>query len=334
MRTRYNFSLRPQSTWARIALVLILNCQLNGQADQQQYPQQQQQEVHQTNPEQQTSTNQLAATSKTSQQIPLIQKCSRQSVILARQMLIHELELTTSYNPIWFNDFDRDEMIEEQKQSLSNIVMSGAGTTLLNSDGQPLMEIEASYFRPLGANSHYRQSTANVTSRQMAAVPNQTTQPISIKLIRRHSDRCYLHNEKAQYTYVIGISVGPFEHNLDVVYNLPKELRLSQPLDWRYAQISLLVPRMVYEITLKQPADYKLNSIGGCPLEVSDVTFISSSANKSQFSILTSGLANNNQTAKQIDRLFDDYTRPAVSNRLRQVLKFYLNTKTIPLKVQ
>lgn len=277
--------------------------------------------------------------------------CSQQSMVLARQMIIHELETLNGLNSIWFNDFDQAELIERQKQSLSNIVMSGAATRLLNSDGQPLMEIEASYFRPISGHT-YRQhfsSVANTTTimRRSQNINNNNghqsmsahiPQPITLRLMRRHQDKCYLNEAGTHFNYVLAISVGPLEHNLDVIYNLPKELRLSQPLDARFAQISLIIPRLTYQITLKQVANYKLLMApetisarwNSCPLEVSDVTFVSS---KSSPSIVISGLAANNQTAMQVDRIFDDYSRPAISHRLRQMLKFNLNTKTLPLQI-
>lgn len=247
-----------------------------------------------------------------------VQKCTRQSMILARQTLMNELELVNNYSQVWFSDLDKDELLEEQKQSLGNIIMSGSAGQLLNGDGQPLFELEASYFRPTGGSGG---------------------QPISIKLVRRHPDRCYLHHDKAQFTYVLGLSVGPIEHYLDLVYNFPKELRLSQPISWRRAQVRLSIPRMQYEITLKQTADYSLNgplaSSGNlCPLEVSDVTYLSnvgSSMPAGPVGLVASGLATTNQTSAHLERLFNDYTRPTVSGRLRQLLKFYLNSKTLPL---
>lgn len=286
-------------------------------------------------------------------------KCTRQSIVLARQTLMHELDQMNDFNSIWFNDLAKDELIEEQRQSLSKIVMSGAGTQLLNGDGQPLVEIESSYFRPIGSGQH---PNAVPTSRSMAAgalpldqqqqqqqqshlgLSNNLLQPINIKLIRRHQqDRCYLHTEKDQFTYVVSLSLGPIEHNLDVVYNLPRELRISQPVDWTYGQIRMHIPRMNYEVSLKQAASYKLNGSGisnnngqqshGCPLEIADVTYLSGgpSLGPQTVSIETSGLAVTNQTMLQLERLFDDYTRPTVSSRLRQMLKFYLNSKTLPL---
>lgn len=251
--------------------------------------------------------------------LPAIQKCTKQSILLARQMLAHELVHINQFNSIWFNDLDKDELLEGQKHSLSNIVMSGAGASLLNSNGQPLIEIESSYFRQ--------------QQQQQQQGGHAQNQPITIKLTRRHADRCYLSTEKRQFTYILGLSLGPLEHHLDVVYNLPKDIGLSQPLSWRYGQISVSVPKMNYEISLRQVApDNGNHLIAGCPLEISDVTYLQNTHAPSA-SIQSFGLAVNNQTLQQIDRLFDDYTRPTVSARLRQMLKFYLNSKTLPLAV-
>jgi len=246
------------------------------------------------------------------------QRCSRQSIVLAKQALAHELNTINSFNSIWFNDLDKDELIDVQKESLGNIVMSGAGGQILGTDGRPLFELEASWFRP-GQPSGYG------TNR------SEPAEGIQMKLLRRHPDRCELDTTRARYTYVFGLILGPIEHNLDLVYNLPKELRFSQPTDWTYGQARLIVPKMSYEITLQQNANYKLNSPSGCPLEVSDVTYLSSAPYKSQVSVLTSGLATTNQTSMNLERLFNDYTRPTVSSRLKQALKFYLNAKTLPL---
>lgn len=305
-------------------------------------------------------------------QIKPLQKCSRQSVILARQMLMHELDEINSYNSIWFNDLDKDELVEEQKQSLANIIISGLGSTLLDADGRPLIEIETSYFRPFNLNqlpgpgtqiintplSTIAPSTAR--SGQMLLQPQHPQPPqlpqqqhINIKLVRRHPDKCYLINygnsvKPSEFTYVFGLTIGPIEHHLDVVYNLPKELRLSQPIDWRYAQVRIIVPRLHYEVTLKQLANYKLagskldanvsdstlsynRNEWRCPLEMADVAFLNSASAKPQVAVVASGLATTNQTLMHLERLFNDYTRPMVTSRLRQVLKFYLKSKTLPL---
>jgi hypothetical protein len=276
------------------------------------------------------------------------QKCARQSIILARQMLVHELTHINQFNSFWFSDLDKDELIESQKHSLSNIVMSGDSTSLLNSKGQPLIEIESSYFKQT-QHSYMANNNAN------------NNNSLTIRLLRKHQDRCHLNTDRSQFSYTVGLSVGPVEHHLDVIYNLPKDLRLSQPIDWRYGQIVVYVPRMHYEVSFRQLHDYKLGGGGSqqahrrgaaggqsCPLEVSDVTFLTAapagghSQQQQQqqrssrypahgITITSSGLAFNNQTQLQIERLFDDYTRPMVSSRLRQLLRFYLNSKTFPL---
>ena len=296
----------------------------------------------------------------------IIKKCTRQSIILARQMLVHELNQMNNLMPMWFNDLDKDEIIESQRHSLSNIVMSGFGTQLLHSDGQPLVEIESSYFRSARPGSfnhnlhHYNNNYIDGTPNRYQNAQAPPTPALSIKLIRRHQDRCYLNTDKSQYTYVIGLSIGPIEHHLDVLYNLPNGLGLGQPTDWRFGQITLHVPKMIYEITLKQLANYKLSSLSpftsNCPLDIVDVLYlppnlyttsasmqtggqqqqlernlIGANTNKPPMSITSWGLPLNNRTILQVERLFDDYTRPTISRRLRQMLKFNLNTKTLPL---
>lgn len=314
------------------------------------------------------------------------QKCAKQSIILARQMLTYELDMMNDYLPVWFNDLDKDELIEEQKQSLSNIVMSGEGRKLLNSGGQPLFEIESSYFRPItsllpqgnglfsdkkfaseqrsliansfGASSSAR--NASLAPNSFSKSANVNNRHINLKILRRHQDKCILNIEKQYYSYAFALSIGPFEHHLDVVYNLPHDLLISQPISWRYAQVITVVPRMSYEIILKQSIDLSehlnkhndsfkaatleqqsidkrtLNSNFRetlpvtCPsIEIKEVTYISQQADK--LSITSQGLSLNNQTRLQIKRLFDDYTRPTVSQRLKQMLKFYLSNKTLPL---
>lgn len=303
------------------------------------------------------------------------QKCSKQSILLARQALMHEFELINNYNKLWFNDLDQDELVEEQKHSLSNIIMSSASQQLLNDNGLPLFEIESSYFRPLSLNqlpiamlnnnSSQQYSTTAINNlpqqqqqqpireqqkqqqqQQYSAHTTSSNLAVGIKLMRR-KDRCYLSGDKSYYIYNVGVSVGPIEHNLDVVYNLPKELRLSQPIDWRYAHIKLIVPKMNYEVTLRQVASYKLiNKVNehqkACPQELIDVTYLNSRINEVEanssntlsnykFAIIANGLPKNNQTLMHLERIFVDYTRPTISKRLRQVLKFYLNSKTLPL---
>lgn len=267
-----------------------------------------------------------------------VKKCTRQSIMLARQMLVLEFNHINNFMSMWFNDLDKEELTAGQRHSLANIVMSGQGARLLHPNGQPLIELESSYFRGRapGASQHQHYNASGAQN-----------EPATIKLIRRHQDRCSLNGDKMQFTYAIGLAIGPLEHHLDVVYNLPKDLGLGQPLDWRYGQIVVHVPKMIYEVTLKQMSNYTLNSLSpfssNCLLEVSEVTYLAAGlptarqpgqqhhTGKPQASITSSGLAANNQTALQLERLFDDHTRPTISRRLRQMLKFYLNTKTLPL---
>lgn len=280
-------------------------------------------------------------------------KCSKRSMILARQALMHELEFINKYNTFWFNDLDKDEIVEEQKHSLGNIVMSSTSQEFLNENSQPLFEIESSYFRPLNLNQLLATSNDNLSAinyvQQQSAITT-SDQSISIKLMRR-KDRCYLSGDKSHYIYNVGMTIGPIEHNLDVIYNLPKELRLSQPLDWNYGQIKLMIPRMSYEVTLRQEANYKLiNKVDEhrrvCPQELLDVTYFNNGSNEAPLNnetstnsllanykttIIANGLAKTNQTLMHLGRIFNDYTRPTISHRLRQVLKFYLNSKTLPL---
>lgn len=233
-------------------------------------------------------------------------KCSRQSIILARQTLANQLELINNFNSIWFNDLDHEELLEQQKESLGNIIMSGAAPRLLSSEGQPQLEIEASGLRAWRG-------------------------PLAIRLMRRHQDRCQLNVERDQFAYVFGLTLGPLEHQLDVAHNLPKELRLSQPSERAYGQVRLRVERMQYEVGVRQAARQRLLS-GGCPLELADVTHLGpTNGEEQQVEMEATNLAATNQTSELLGRLFQDYTRPTVSRRLRQVLKFYLNSKTLPL---
>lgn len=264
-----------------------------------------------------------------------VQRCTRQSVVLARQTLSHELDTINAFNSIWFNDLDRDELVEDQRNSLASIIVSGLASQLLDEEGQPMFELEASYFRSFNAN----QLPARLASQSGAEGQHHEPagQPIAIKLARRHADRCYLHREKNLYTYLLGLTVGPIEHNLDVAYQLPKEFRLGQPVGWRYAQLRVLVPKMNYEVSLRQVANYSLGGGGnqlGCPLELAELAFMGSGQpSKMAVAVVANGLAANNQTLMHLERLFNDYTRPTISRRLRQVLKFYLNSKTLPLSV-
>lgn len=298
---------------------------------------------------------------ETAWQVPpevIAPKCSASSVKLAQQLLAQQLQHMDQYNSIWFNDLDAEEIRESQKQSLANIILMSSlarqKQDLLLADTRlnlPLIEIESSGFRPLSSASFASglrlQPLIEAINSAGSGSRSQQQQQISAKLLQsapggwsaRHNCRLV----DGAFLYTFRLVLGPLEHNLDVVYNLPKELRISQPIDWRYAQIKLIVPVMVYEITLKQSIDYKLSS-GRCPLELADVTYLSSSLSansngqlgapkQAQVAILAAGMAATNQTISQLERLFDDYTRPSISRRLRQVLKFHLNSKTLPLWV-
>lgn len=271
-------------------------------------------------------------------------KCSPHSMMLARQAIIRELEQINPFNSLLFNDLDKNEMIDGQKQSLGNIVSSGSSDQLMTSDGRPLFEIEASYFRPLNINhwpSSIKEHNKTIVSMLHSSSPPTANgnQPIVMKLIRKFQDHCHLDKQKEQFNYVFGLAVGPIEHNLDVIVNLNRDLSLTQPIDWHYAQVRLIVPRMNFEISLRQVASTKLiNSVlpsSGCPLEVEEVNYLGGGSQlpkPPQLAISALGLAATNQTMLQLERLFNDYTRPAVSTRLRQVLKFHLNSKTLPLQ--
>lgn len=266
----------------------------------------------------QTATTASQTAAATTAATNVVQRCTRQSMLLARQALSHELDTINAFNAIWFADLDKDELIEKQRAALANIIVSGLSHQLLDAEGQPVFELEASYFRTSIANQ--------LPGRLLAP------QPISIKLIRRHTDKCFLHKDKNHYTYLVGVTVGPIDHNLDVAYNLPKEFRLGQPIGWHYAQLRVSVPKLSYEVSLKQVADYNLTSASGCPLEVAELNLLGSSQpSKLAVSVVANGLAANNQTVLNIERLFNDYTRPTIAQTLRQVLKFYLNSKTLPL---
>lgn len=281
-------------------------------------------------------------------------KCNSRSLKLARQMLAHQFESINQYNSIWFNDLDLDEIRDGQKQSLANMFLmsemmpkSQRESLIVDSrTNLPLIEIESSGFKPLSLAS----SASGLKLKPLIEAINNPSshkqhQQISIKLLTdeeasiEEGHSCQV-EEKGSILYTFGLSLGPFEHNLDVVYNLPKELRISQPIDWRYAQIKLIVPLMVYKVTLRQQADHKL-AASKCPLEVAEVTYLGSSLNggprtrsgQPQVAILAAGMAATNQTISQLERLFGDYTRPSMSRRLRQVLRFHLNSKTLPLSL-
>ena len=261
--------------------------------------------------------------------------CARNSQLLSRQTLIDQFEQINQLNSIWFNDVDKEELVEAQRQSLSQIVMAGAGAKLLSGDGKLLLEVESSYFvPPTSGGRQLRPVQASGGQQQQHQQANNS--PIRIELNRRHPDKCAKSSKRNEFIYSLQLVIGPIEHHLDVIYNLPKELRLTQPIDWRYGQVIVNVDRMHYELELRQSAEYSLRD-SNCPLEVADLTYLSSygeQQNKSpKINVSTQGLAPTNQTAAQIERLFGDYTRPAVSNRLRQLLKFHLSGKTLPLFV-
>jgi len=292
------------------------------------------------------------------------------------------------YMPLWFNDLDKDELVEQHKQSLSNIVMSGLGRKLLNSHGQPLLDIESSYFRPIteappgmgpkmGPRSvgierfaekkfagDRRSHLINATSSPefLADSPNTSStrshgisdRYMKIRLSHGNQDSCSLNIDKQHFTYNFRLSLGPFEHHLDVVYNLPKDLSISQPNDWYYAHVSLKVPVLNYDIVLKQYVDIsklsKIEATAGnqlkglfdsvetlpvkCPpIDINDVTYVQEQ-HIEQISTTVYGLPINNRTQLQIERLFDDYTRPAISLRVKRMLKFYLSNKTLPLSAR
>lgn len=291
-------------------------------------------------------------------------KCNPRSVVLARHMLAHELNHINQFNSIWFNDLDEDEILDRQKQSLGNIVMSGGGSQLLNNDGLPLIEIESSYFRLLDLNNIPPvQSDENSTlfnrllqlklSHRNNNLGNQlrsNLRPISINLMRFYANqRCYMVDNDNKFVLIFGVTIGPIEHLMDVVYNIPNKLRLSQPIEWHRAQVRVIVPEVSYEIVLHQSSAYKLNS-NRCPIQVANVTFTaqpnlktnlisklsssgSSSSRPTPVMISASGLVINNQTVMHLERLFDDYTRPTITSRLHKMLEFYLNSKYLPLRV-
>lgn len=241
------------------------------------------------------------------------QQCSSKSIAWARQLMAHELAHMNLFASLWFNDLDQEELVENQKHSLAGIVNSGLSNRLLHSNSvQPALEIESSYFRsPM--------SSIKLLSQQMCQVVNST-----------------------QFSYTQTLAIGPITHHLDVVYQLPNELSLSQPLAWRYGQLAVQVPQLVYELTLRQQLT---SDVGECPsLEVVDLIYVESSSSTTARSIAASkahkmtitsfGLPANNQTSLQLDRLFDDYTRPTISRRLRRMVEFYLNSKTLPLQLE
>lgn len=248
-------------------------------------------------------------------------QCSNKSILLARQYLTYQLESTKLYNNFWFNDLDRTEILDEQRASLSSIIMSSdkrLAEQFLDTTGQPTYEIEASYFRPFKLAKNKRQ----LHHRESLDI-------INLKLNNQFKHICHLDSRKRHYVYRFQVSIGPLEHNLDIVYHLPKKFRLSQPIDWRYAQVKIIVPNMTYEIELQQRSENSL--LGGCPIEISDVTYLMNNQLPAFNAIIATGIASTNGTGPELSRFFHDFTRPAISTRVKEAMKFYLNDKTLPL---
>lgn len=251
-------------------------------------------------------------------------KCSNNSIILTRQFLIHQLDTINALTNIWFNDVDTDEIMEQQKKSLARLIMTSNGnlnSKVLNSDGQPPIEVETSYFRPASAFKKDLDGPVMITP--------EDTQPISIKLIGRYRDKCILNHESTHYNYQFAVSIGPFIHSLDIIQHLPRELKLSQPIDWRYFQVRLLIQRMVYEVTIRQTLDHSL--LAGCPIELTDMNYINLKQTRPFKWMLVKGYGINKDSRFNLTRIFDDYTLPAVSKRLKSVLRFQMNGKSLPL---
>lgn len=252
--------------------------------------------------------------------------CTNRSIFMARQFLAHQLKSIKPFNTYWFNDLDRNELLEEQRASLSSVVMSNDkrdSEQFLHSVGQPTFEIESSYFRPHGWSERFHNVANGDHHAHLSGV--------NIELMRQYKDKCHLDREKNEFVYRFAIIVGPFEHNIDATYHIPKKYQLSQPIDWHYAQIRISVNRMMYEIELHQKANWNL--IDQCPTRVTDVTYIQAKHSRPFESLVVNGIVSTNETGPmKLDRFFDDYTRPAVSGRVKQLLRFYLNDKTLPLE--
>lgn len=278
------------------------------------------------------------------------QRCKRQEFTLVRQLLSLEIDSINHLSQAIFTDLSREEIVDMQKSSLARMIMSDESNRLLDPNGQPMFEVESSYLRPL----NFSQLSPSMLKSMQLVLDDHHKQkrqhlhydhpePISVKFFASEKhDKCFIDKNKNHYVYKTVLAVGPIEHNLDVIYHLPKELRLSQPIDWRYAQIRLIVPRSLYEFSLHQDRittnennNNNQHDQAGCTLRVADVTYISNSSGhpKPPIAITANGLARNNQTMLNLERLFDDYTRPTILSRLKSVLNYQLSAKTLPLSM-
>lgn len=266
-----------------------------------------------------------------------IQYCSTQSIVRARQYINYQLESINNLINVWLNDVDGQEIMDQQKKSLATLMLATGDPTnrlqmnsnqILNSEGQPYIEIESSYFKPLDAFSKVKEVAS------LLRIPaNETSQPISIKLMRRYKDKCYLDPVNGSHIYQFAISVGPFVHSLDFIEHLPRELRLSQPIDWHYCQTRMLVQRMIFEVSLRQRSEQSLSH--GCPLELLEVTHLKHLKQRPYKLMIINGFGSRNETeiANQlsISRFFEDYTLPSLTSRIRQLLRFHFEGESLPI---
>lgn len=267
-----------------------------------------------------------------------VQYCSAQSIVRARQYINYKLDTINNLINVWLNDVDSQEIMEQQKRSLANLILTTDESTsnrpsinsnqVLNNEGQPYIEIESSYFKPLEAFSK------DVELAKLMRIPaGETPAPIGLRLIRRYRDKCHLNMAEFAHVYQFAISVGPFVHSLDFIQHLPHELRLSQPIDWHYCQARMLIQRMIFEVSLRQRSTGSLAA--GCPLELIDVTHLKHLKQRPYKLMLIKGFSSRNETdlANQLSlsRFFDDYTLPSLTNRVRHLLRFHFEGESLPL---
>lgn len=266
-----------------------------------------------------------------------IQYCSTQSIVRARQYINFQLETINNLINVWLNDVDSQEIMDQQKKSLANLMLATGDPTnrlnmnsnqIFNPEGQPYIEIESSYFKPFEAFSDDKEMF------NMMRIPsNEMPPPISIKLVRRYKDKCYLDPAKGDHIYQFAVSVGPFVHSLDFIQHLPRELRLTQPIDWRYCQARMIVQRMIFEVSLRQRSNESLAH--GCPVELLDITHLKHLKQRPYKMMLIKGFSSRNETdlANQLrkSRFFFDYTLPSLTNRLRHMLRFQFEGESLPL---
>lgn len=290
-------------------------------------------------------------------------KCSRRSILLARQTLNHEFNLANLHNFAWFSDSTKEEIEEDTRNSLSELVRIGE----YESTYEPIFEVVSSYFRFTSTLTQTldQQQTSNARSmhlrstfrglhmpelnsstnsapiqvyqdsiqnqRQKESIIYNHKQGPSVRLDIRHTDMCHYNSDSKIFTYKFGVSIVPLEHHLDLIFNYPKEIKRTQPNAWTYSTAILSIPKLNFEVTIKQDNGYTLDS-PKCPIEIANVAYMQI-ANRNDIKMQITNVAATNQTKAHLVRLFDDFTRPAVTDRLIELLRFQLSGKTLPLSI-